>query len=230
MEYKKLHKWNVPPDKAVEIQKKLQKKITISSLNDINYLLACDVSYSQKLKKIFPVGLIFKYPSLELIKKYYNIIPYEKINLYPYIPGLLSFRESPILLNVLLEIKEEVDLLLFDAHGLMHPRFMGLATHLGILLNLPTIGCAKNPLLKHKKKPQNKFMSYETIVYKNRKVGIVLRSKPDTNPIYASPGHKTDIHSSLKIIPNCITKYKIPIPLRKAHLFSTKLKNMQSNS
>lgn len=251
MKYKKIHNWKIAKKEAIKIQILLQKHIKICPLKKVSSLAAADVAYLPKLHKAIAVVLIFSYPELKLVRKYYQINPVEELSLsnfsnkptklstkiqtcskdyndvryiYPYVSGLLAFREGPLLLNVFKKIEEKIDVIIFDGHGINHPRFMGLATHMGILLDIPTIGCAKTPLIKYIHKPKNKFMNYKIINYKNKEVGIILRSKVNTKPIFISPGYKIDINSCLYIIKNCLKKYRIPQPLRKAHYISKQLK------
>lgn len=221
MDYKKIHSWNVSPKKAIKIQIALQKHIQICPLTEINFLAAADVSYSQKSHKAFGVVLIFSYPQLNLLKTYHQV---KRIN-YPYLSGLLSFREGPVLLDIFKKIRRKIDLIMFDGHGISHPRFMGLATHIGILLNSPSIGCAKTPLLKYTQPPENKPMHYKIINYKNKKVGFIMRSKANVKPIFVSPGYKTDIKSCLYIIRTCLKRVRIPEPLHQAHQLSMQFKH-----
>lgn len=137
---------------------------------------------------------------------------------YPYIPGLLTFREGPVLEKCFKDVKSEPDVIIFDGQGLAHPRNMGLATHLGILLDRPTIGCAKTHLFGDYVEPKNLRGSFSYILDKQKKrLGAVLRTRNNVRPLYISPGYKMDIDSSIKIILMCTKKYRLPEPLRLAH-------------
>lgn len=137
---------------------------------------------------------------------------------YPYIPGLLTFREGPVLERCFKATKSEPDVIIFDGQGLAHPRNMGIATHLGILLDKPTVGCAKTRLFGSYTQPKEKRGSFSYLLDNTgKKVGAVLRTKDNVRPVYVSIGHKIDLDSSIRIVLLCTKKYRLPEPLRLAH-------------
>lgn len=214
---KPLHSWKLTISEAIRIQSVLREKIIIKGLNKkIRTIGGADVSYLNDGGSLKGVITVFSYPEMNFIE---HVSIRGKVS-FPYIPGLLSFREGPILIKAFNKLKIRPDLILFDGQGIAHPRGIGLASHLGLWFNLPTIGCAKNPLLKEYKDPGPLQGNYEKIFMQNMVVGAVLRTKEKTKPVFVSPGHKINLESSINIILNSCLGYRIPEPLRKAHQLS----------
>ena len=137
---------------------------------------------------------------------------------FPYIPGLLSFRESPIILAACEELSITPDLILVDGQGVAHPRRFGLASHLGLFLDVPTIGCAKSRLCGRHEVPEVERGSYAELVDGDETIGVALRTKLGTNPIYVSVGHKIDLETAIYWVLECGRGYRLPEPTRLAHL------------
>ena len=213
MKYRALHKWNVTPKEAFKIQKNLLKKLSLkNSLRKINTLAAVDVSYKDGKSKCSIY--VVKYPDLSFVECRVATLKTG----FPYVPGLLSFREGPAVLKCIRKLKTKPSVFLFDGQGIAHPRMMGLATHIGIILNTPSVGCAKSFLYgSYKGSPGIKKGSFVYIKAKDKVIGAILRSKDKTKPIYVSPGNKVDLKTSIKVVLKCLTKYRIPDPLRLAH-------------
>jgi deoxyribonuclease V len=213
---KLIHSWKVNVNKAIRIQNILREKIVLkNAFSKIQTIGGADVSYSNK-ETLFGTIVVFSYPDME---------PLEDITIkgkafFPYIPGFLSFREGPILIKAFEKLKTHPELLIFDGQGIAHPRGVGLASHLGLCLNLPTIGCAKTPLLKNFKNPGFSRGDYDMIFREGKVVGAVLRTKENIKPIFVSPGHKIDLETSIQIVLNSCKGFRIPEPLRKAHQIS----------
>jgi len=129
---------------------------------------------------------------------------------FPYIPGLLGFRESPALVSAFEKLKIKPDLILVDGHGISHPRGLGIASHIGVLLDVPTIGVAKSILIGNVQK--------ERLIWDGKTIAQVLQSKPRANPLYISTGHRVSLPSAVKWVKKCLTKYRLPEPTRQAHL------------
>ena len=143
---------------------------------------------------------------------------------FPYIPGLLSFREAPILLRAFRKLKNNPDVILFDGQGIAHPRSFGLASHMGLILDKPSIGCAKSRLVGEYGSVENTAGAYSKLIYGNKIVGVVLRTKNNTKPIFVSPGHKTNLTFAIRIALKTCCGYRIPEPTRQAHLLVNKLR------
>ena len=144
--------------------------------------------------------------------------------LFPYIPGFLSFREGPALLKAINSLSIRPDLILFDGQGIAHPSNTGIAAHLGVLLNIPAVGCAKSRLVGEYEEPRNGKGGYSSLRFKGMTVGVVLRTRDNVKPLFVSPGHLINIKRAIDVVLQCISKYRIPEPLRCADNLSKKLK------
>jgi deoxyribonuclease V len=217
-----MHKSGKSINEAEELQIRLSEKLVIRSRpHKINYIAAVDVAYINDPNISLCVIVIFSYPELELL----NIINHHNKTSYPYIPGLLYFREGPVILETFKKLKIQPDIVIFDGHGIAHPRRFGLASHVGLLLNIPSIGCAKSILYGYYEEPGGKRGS-KTLLYndQHKPIGIVLRSRENVKPVFISPGHLVGIHESAEIIMNCLTRYRIPEPLRLADIEARRFK------
>ncbi len=198
-------------DKLKKEQILLSKKIILKdSVKKIKTIGGCDNSFFSD--KVISVIVVLNYKNLRIIEKKNTI---SKAN-FPYIPGYLSYREVPPIIKTYKKLKNKPDILLCDFNGVLHPRKIGAASHLGLLLNIPTIGVAKN-LLCGKIKDNYVFVN-------NEKRGYALKNK-NYKPIYISPGHKITLEKSIKIVKHCL-KNKIPEPIRLAHNFANKKKKI----
>ena len=220
MKYRNLHSWEVSPSESIKLQKELKKKISLKkSFNKVKIVAGADVSYYQN--KMIAGVIVFEFPNLKVIERQFFISP---INLL-YIPGLLTFREGPSLLEALKKIKIEPDVILFDGQGIAHPRRMGIATHLGLFLDKPTIGCAKSRLSGKYTSVGEEKGDYALLKEGEEVLGAVLRTRRKVKPIFVSPGHKIDLSNSIEIVLKCIVKYRLPLPVRKAHVFVNQIRN-----
>jgi deoxyribonuclease V len=136
---------------------------------------------------------------------------------FPYIPGLFSFREGPILIKTFQKLRVKPDVMIYDGQGIAHPRGVGLASHLGIWFDLPSIGCAKTPLLHEYILPRPSRGSFESIRRDGKAVGAVLRTKDKVKPLFVSPGHRIDLMTSIQLVLESCKGYRFPEPLRKTH-------------
>ncbi len=216
-----LHEWNLTLGEAIALQKKLASRVQLQPLpTRIKTLGAADISYSRTTDLLIAVILTFSWPDLLVLEAVHRICRVE----FPYVPGLLSFREVPPLLRTWEELKDKPDLLLCDGQGIAHPRKLGFAAHLGLCLGVPTVGCAKSrlcgdhgPLVLRKGCSKPLLLNGET-------VGAVFCSRDGVKPLYISPGHLSDIESSKRLVARCLGRYRIPEPLRRAHIMATRLR------
>lgn len=217
MQYKNLHKWDVSPEEAVEIQNNLRDKIiTENEHGEIRYIGGADISCNRLSPVGYAVVVVMTFPDLEVVEEKFVKAEIK----FPYIPGLLAFREAPILLKAFEKLKIEPDLIIFDGQGIAHPRGMGIASHLGIILNKPTIGCAKSKLFGTYKEPGNNEGDFSYLYSPQEAdnvIGAVVRTKSNTKPVFVSIGHKIDLPTSIKFILKCTKGYRIPEPTRIAH-------------
>lgn len=216
-----IHHWNVDIVEARAIQLELKEKIRLQKLSGpIRLVAGADVSYSKKVKMCFAAVTIFKYPEMEIFEQTDSLGPVS----FPYVPGYLTFREAPILLNAFEKIEHVPDLILFDGQGIAHPRQMGLAAHLGLILNLPSIGCAKSILIGQFQEPLYEKGNWTDLIYQNKKIGAVVRTREGVKPVFVSPGFKITIEETVDWVLNTCIGYRIPEPIRQSHLAVNQLR------
>lgn len=204
-------------EKAKSLQKFLASKIILEDkIEKIDLIGGADTSYSEKEKKILGVIVILDFRTLNIVE-----ISFDFSNeVFPYMPTFLSFREGLVIINSWKKLKNKPDIMIIDGQGYAHPRNLGIASHIGVILDIPTIGCAKKPLVGMFKEPGLNKGDWEPIYYKNKKVGIVLRTKENTKPLFISPGHKISFETAMHIILKTSIKYRLPEPIRFAHYYS----------
>lgn len=209
------HAWNLSPKEAVMLQHKLQSEVVLTPLTKpIRLIGGADVSMNRFAREGFAGFVTLTYPTLgpvdhAVVK---STIP------FPYIPGLLSFREIPMLLAAWKKLKKKPDVLIVDGIGIAHPRRFGIASHLGVLLNIPTIGCAKSVLVGTYKEPLQEPGSYTSLVHQHEVVGAALRTKRKVKPVFISPGHLITLPEAVALVSTCVIKHRLPEPTRIAHI------------
>jgi len=215
MDISDLHPWDVTYKEAVKIQKELKDKVVLKNIDKrIRYVAGLDVSYARGSNIMWAGVVILDFPSLNKAEEVWSR---KKVS-FPYIPGLLSFREIPALLEALRKIEIEPDLILCDGQGIAHPRGLGLASHLGIILNKPTIGCAKSRLVGTYNQVGERKGNYAYLTYKNRVIGAVVRTRSKVKPIFVSPGYGIMLNDCIRFVLETCSTYRIPEPTRQAHL------------
>ncbi len=206
------HKWDVSPEEAVAIQLSLAGKVSlVPQVGEVKVVAGIDMSAKDVARAAV---VILSYPELQVLE----IARAEKPLNFPYVPGLLSFREGPAILAAFDKITQWPDLAFFDGQGIAHPRKIGIASHMGVLLDLPTIGVAKSPLAVRGAEPGPDPGSWTP--WANRKgetLAVALRTKVRTNPLYISPGHKMDLQTAVDYVLACGRGYRLPEPTRQAH-------------
>ena len=216
-----LHPWNVSPTEAVEIQRNLRDKVRLEPVVDpIQYVAGADISFDRG-SDVFHAGIVvLKLPSLQLCG--HSLVTTRST--FPYVPGLLSFREMPSLLEAWDQLPTKPDVVVLDGHGIAHPRRLGIASHFGVWVNKPTIGCAKKLLTGMHETLSTEAESHGLIYDNQEIIGVALRSRENVAPIYISPGHLTDFESALSIVSTCLTRYRLPEVTRKAHQLVNQLR------
>ena len=184
---------------------------------------AGDVAYSRTDDRIYASFLLFSYPDLELLET--SLVPGHAR--FPYLPGLLAFREAPVLLEAISRLKRKPDLILVEGQGTAHPRSMGIAAHLGLILDLPSIGCAKSRLYGKAAEPGLSWGNTAPLVEEGRTVGMVVRTRAGVKPVYVSPGHRMDLETSVKTVLSLCRGYRLPEPLRQAHILVNRFRNAE---
>lgn len=208
--------WNVTPKEAIELQKKLREEVELVPLAKMPALVGgCDVSMNRFAKEGFAGFVTLNFKTLEIVDHAVveDLIP------FPYIPGLLSFREIPMLLKAWDKLKTKPDVLLVDGIGIAHPRRLGIASHLGLILGIPTIGCGKSVLYGTYDEPAEKAgsVSYMHDPKTKEIIGAALRTKDKVKPMFISPGHLITLEDSLSVVRACVRKHRLPEPTRAAH-------------
>ncbi len=216
-----LHLWDVKPDQAIKIQRDLRKKIKIQPFQrDIRYIAGADISFNRDSDIFYAGFVVLDYQNMTEVMHSLT----EVRSTFPYIPGLLSFREIPALLAAWEQLPLQPDVIVLDGHGIAHPRRLGIASHFGLWINRPTIGCAKK-LLTGMYGTLSSEAHKQAIIYDNHEaIGVALRTKNNVKPVYISPGHLTDIPTAVSIVSHCVTTYRLPEPTRKAHLLVNQLR------
>jgi deoxyribonuclease V len=207
-----IHPWNVSPDEAKQIQRDLREHVAIEPLDEQLEIIA-GVDVSVKAEQARSAIVLLSFPDLEPIQAKTAIRPVA----FPYVPGLLAFREGPVVLEALKELTERPDVLIFDAHGLAHPRRMGLATHLGVLLDLPSVGCAKSRLCGEYAEPDEEKGSWTPLRDGEEVIGAVVRTRDNVRPVFVSVGHRVDLETAVSLVLDCAPKYRLPETTRWAH-------------
>lgn len=221
------HPWHVTPKEAVEIQNRLRELLRLKWDNrSIGRVGGIDVSYARKSNEGCAVVVVMDWPNLEEIDMAWT----RKRIRFPYIPGLLTFREAPLLLRVWEKVRYSPDLIFVDGQGIAHPRSMGLAAHLGVLLDMPSIGCAKTPLVGGDPVVGEKRGDSAPLMYRGKKVGVALRTRVGVRPVYVSPGHRIDLKNSIRWVLQTCRVYRLPEPLRQAHIKATQIRSAMEGS
>ena len=222
MKRRELHSWDVTPREAVDIQERLRGKVSTSdSYTEIRLIAGADVSYSRNENSVHAAVAVFSFPELRLIEQRTATVK----TTFPYIPGLLTFREGPALIECFKKIDNIPDAIIFDGQGICHPRRMGIASHMGVLLDIPSIGCAKSHLFGGFRIPAAAKGSYTYIQDSDGAIiGACLRTRTGVRPIFVSIGHKVSLKTSVDVIMRCATRYRMPEPSRFAHTLAEKAK------
>ena len=210
-----LHPWDLPYKEAVKVQQDLRDRLILEAPNiDPKLVAGADVSYSKGSDLFFSSVVVLEMPEMKILEE---TTASGTVN-FPYIPGLLSFREAPILIKAFEKVKNVPDVVIFDGQGTAHPRGLGLACHMGLVLDLPSIGCAKKVLVGDYEPVGSAVGEYSHMVFKGDVVGAALRTRENVKPVFVSPGHRMDVLSAIDIVVKTCQGYKLPEPTRQAHL------------
>jgi deoxyribonuclease V len=216
-----LHPWRVSYREAVGLQESLRGRLRIEPLARGPRLVAgADVAYSRATHRMYAAVVVVALPSLEAVETAEAASPAR----FPYIPGLFTFREVPPLLGAFERLRSRPDALLFDGHGLAHPRRFGLACHAGLLLGTPSLGCAKSRLVGRHADVGGARGARADLVCDGEVVGAALRTRDGVKPVYVSVGHLVDLDSAIDLVLATTRRYRIPEPLRLAHHATTALR------
>ncbi len=212
MEITRLHSWDVSAEEAVAIQQRLRALVVRENGFDpaqVRTIAGIDASYRDKA---YAAVVVLALPDLTVVEETVA----ERETPFPYVPGLLSFREAPAVLDALEKLSTRPDLLMFDGQGVAHPRRLGIAAHMGVYLGMPSIGCAKSRLTGSYQEPGPVAGDTTPLMAGREQIGVVLRSKPRTNPLFISIGHLIDLPTATSFVLRTLRGYRLPEPTRLA--------------
>lgn len=221
MERQCFYPFDVTLKEALTIQEEIGKKISLVfpfGEEEVRYLAGVDVSYNAQ--EAVAVVVVMRWPSLEVVE----VASGNAKPSFPYVPGFLSFREGPVIEQAFTKLSVTPQIFFFDGQGIAHPRGVGLASHIGVLFGLVSIGVAKKPLVGEFAEPGNEVGSFTWIEYRGKRVGMVLRTKKGTKPVFVSPGNRIDFDTARKWVLLTVTRYRLPEPVRLAHMLSEREK------
>jgi deoxyribonuclease V len=240
MKVRELHRWDMTPDEARRIQEELRGRVELQDrlcgqkgkkrLDAVHFVAGADVAFEFRgtgtsQGRALAGVIVYSFPDLREIERACAERPLE----FPYVPGLLSFRELPALLAAMAKLRAEPDVIFCDAQGYAHPRRFGLACHLGVLLDRATVGCAKSRLIGEHREPGRAGGSWAALEDAGETIGAVVRTRTDVKPIYVSTGHRLALASAIKLVLAVCDGYRIPKPTREADHFVEQLKRPEKS-
>jgi deoxyribonuclease V len=200
----------------MRVQENLRERVEREDrFEALQFVAGADLAFDPATDLAFAGVIVYEFPQLREVERR---MARRRLR-FPYVPGLLSFREGPVLLAAFEQLRTKPDLILVDGHGIAHPRRFGIACHLGLLLDAPTIGCAKSILVGEALEPGVRAGSTAPLVDKNETVGAVLRTRDRVKPIYVTTGHRVSLESAVQIVARCLDGFRIPKPTREADHF-----------
>jgi deoxyribonuclease V len=221
MRYKKLHPWKVTPAEGKKIQEELRERVVLhDDFPQVELIAGADLSIDKESNRGFAGVIVYTFPDLDEVERRHA---HCKLTM-PYIPGLLAFREAPALLKAFEKVKHEPDAIMFDGQGIAHPRWMGIATHMGLVLDKPTIGCAKSRLIGSFEEPGPEVGDQSRLAHEGETIGVVLRTRRNVKPIFVSQGHRISLRTCVDITLQCVDGYLIPKLTREADHFVGEIK------
>lgn len=214
-----LHEWNLNPTEAIALQQELAKRIIVEDrLQEVRLVAGVDMALSKEQDMAHAAVVLLTYPTMEIVEQHI----YEEPIRMPYVPGLLSFREAPAVLGAFAKLRQKPDLVMVDGMGIAHPRRIGIASHLGLWLELPTIGCGKSILIGHydHNALSEEAGSWIPLTVKKEVIGAVVRTRTRVNPMIISSGHMISLETSIRYVLDCCRGYRLPEPTRQADKLS----------
>ena len=216
MDIHPLHRWDVTPAEAVALQRELAARTVLDTpLKSWELVAGCDVSHDRVSTTLYAGVVVLRAGDFSVVERRAAVAQVD----FPYTPGLLSFREAPVLLAALAKVEHTPDVVVCDGQGIAHPRRLGLASHVGLFLDRPCVGCAKSKLTGKYEEPGPEPGSRSPLLYRGQVIGSAVRTKARTLPVFVSPGHRIDLDSSVRLVLACCRGYRWPEPTRLAHLY-----------
>ena len=223
MQLRDLHTWDVSPAEAVAIQRRLRDQLSLLDeldLDRIGLVAGVDNAYRREGAETIAVAavVVVTFPALETVETRFAEDPVT----FPYLPGLLSFREAPAILAALRQVERVPDVFLFDAQGRAHPRRLGAAAHLGLFVDRPSIGCAKSRLTGRFEEPGPNVGDWSELTDRGETIGAVVRTRPGAAPLFVSPGHRISFETAVRVVLACCRgASRLPVPSQLAHNLAT---------
>ncbi len=223
--HKPLTPWTLDPTRAVEIQRELAAQVRVEPLNrEVKLVAGGDISFDRGSDTVHAGFVVLRLPDLQIVERK----GIQATAAFPYVPGLLSFREIPALLQAWSLLELEPDAVIIDGHGMAHPRRVGIASHFGLLVDRPTVGCAKSVLVGQYQEPDGLRGSWTPLTQKGEEIGAALRTRDRVGPVFASVGHRIDIPGAVALILASGGRMRIPEPTRLAHNYVNELRRNSS--
>ncbi len=214
-----LHRWSMTPKAAIRLQRHLAELIRREPLpSDVRLVGGADLAFSADGRRCLGGVVIYDVQEGRVIEQ---ALAWRQTR-FPYVPGLLSFREAPAVLAAIRKLKHIPDVFIFDAQGAAHPRRMGLAAHVGLLMDRPTIGCAKSRLCGTHNDPPARAGGSCPLIDREEIIGAVLRTQPGVKPVFVSCGHRVTLDDAVRVVMACVRRYRLPEPTRQAHILVTR--------
>ena len=222
MDFPQLHNWSMTYREAAELQRELAEKVVLGDClpRPVRTVAGVDVSYEKHGELFFAGVVVLSLPEFQVIEE---VTASGRVT-FPYIPGLLSFRELPVILDAFRALRTAPEAILVDGQGIAHPRGLGIASHLGLWLNLPTVGCAKSRLCGEHPEPGRKRGDMAPLLVGGARAGVVLTTRDGVKPLYISPGHLTDVAAATRLTLACGARYRMPEPTRLAHHLTNRVR------
>lgn len=212
-------RWPGNIQKAREMQERMRSRVRITTYRGTpRFIAGVDAAFTED--RVAAAACLYSFPDLTCLERAADI---QELR-FPYVPGYLAFREGPAIIAAIKNLARKPDLILVDGQGIAHPRGFGIACHIGVLLEIPTIGCAKTRLVGDCREPGIRKGSWSDLTYEGAVVGAVLRTRHGVRPLFISPGHRIDAESAVSFVLSCVGKYRIPEPLRCADAYSRSMK------
>jgi deoxyribonuclease V len=221
MKFTRLHQWTTDIKEAARIQDNLSHFIEVKpSKKEYSLIAGADTAYSKKDNSVFAAVVVMRFPELVTVDR----ARAQTMANFPYQPSYFAFREGPVLIKAMQRLTVSPDVIMFDAHGIAHEKGIGMASHLGLMLDVASIGCAKKSLIGDYDEPANEMNATSPLNLKGRQVGTIIRTRVDVKPLFVSIGHKIDLETALELVIAATRGYRLPEPMRVAHILSNKMR------
>lgn len=219
------HPWDLSPREAIALQRELAGRVVLRDElpEDVQLVAGVDVSCSRFVPEVYAAVVLFDLAASTVVE----VATAQAAEAFPYVPGLLSFRELPVALDAFRKLRQRPDVVLVDGQGIAHPRRLGIASHLGLWLDLPTVGCAKSRLCGEDVEPGAKRGEWASLRDGGEEIGRVVRTRDRIRPLFVSPGHKIGFDRAVRLVLECGRGYRLPEPTRLAHIESNRMRVMR---